>query len=112
MNIDEEVRRARLKAFLWIAAFVAFFVALTWVLTGCKSIASSVTPDDKAPGQPLDAHSVIEYDRPAWLPACDHAYKVVDRQTGQQWWLLVMHEGGKRESYVCMPIERSTNGND
>ncbi|MBR3387508.1 MAG: hypothetical protein IKG84_04670 [Bacteroidales bacterium] len=76
---------------------------LTWMLTGCARIKA----DDKAPGQPLDAHSVTEYDRPAWLPACDHAYKVTDSQTGQQWWLLVMNESTSKESYVCMPIEGS-----
>ena len=71
------------------------------LLCGCRP---KVESDDKAHGQPLDAHTITEYDRPEWLPACDHAYKVIDRQTGQQWWLLVMNENTKMESYVCMPI--------
>lgn len=97
-DIQDETLRAVIAAFV----FVTVLVLIVAFMTGCSR---NVEADDKAPGQPLDAHSVTEYDRPAWLPACDHAYKVTDRQTGQQWWLLVMNENSKVESYVCMPIE-------
>lgn len=97
-DIQDETLRAVIAAFV----FVTVLVLIVAFMTGC---AQRIKADDKAPGQPLDAHSVTEYDRPAWLPACDHAYKVIDRQTGQQWWLLVMNENSKVESYVCMPIE-------
>lgn len=107
--MQDDIQDATLRAVIAAFVFVTVLVLIVAFMTGCKR---NVVVDDKAPGQPLDAHSVTEYDRPAWLPACDHAYKVIDRQTGQQWWLLVMHENSKLESYVCMPIEGSANGSD
>ena len=101
MSVESEIRRAWIRAALWGVGFALLVSALALVLVGCDGVKA----DDKAPGQPLDAHSVTEYDKPAWLPACDHAYKVVDRQSGQQWWLLVMHANSNAESWVCMPIE-------
>jgi len=66
---------------------IAFIAAMTAaaLLMGCSQ---DVTPDRRAPGQPLDAHEVVEYDRPAWLPECERCYKVVDRQGGWSCWLL------------------------
>ena len=107
--MEKDIRAATVRA---VVAALAFVAALTLIVAFMMGCARNVEADDKAPGQPLDAHSVTEYDRPAWLPACDHAYKVIDRQTGQQWWLLVMNENSKVESYVCMPIEGSANGRD
>lgn len=48
---------------------------------------------------PLDSMTVAEYDQPVWLPECEHAYKVFDRQTGDAWWLLVTSDG-----YVTLPL--------
>lgn len=102
-NFNREVMNARVRIVLK-AVIAICVVAIVAVLScGCSS---RVNADNKASGQPLDSHTVTEYDRPAWLPACDHAYKVTDRESGQQWWLLVMHEHTDLESYVALPIER------
>ena len=56
---------------------------------------------DHVNGMPLDACTVTEYDRPVWLPYCDHAFKVYDRQTGDAWWLLYI---SVYEGYVVLPL--------
>ena len=66
-------------------ASVALASAAALVAVGCSG---EVAADGRAPGQPLDAHEVVEYDRPAWLPECERCYKVVDRQGGWSCWLL------------------------
>lgn len=71
------------------------------MLCGCDA---NVTPTDHANGMPLDACEVVEYDRPVWLPSCDHAYKVYDRTTGDAWWLLMMDEGTRHEGYIVLPL--------
>lgn len=85
-------------------ALAAVSAALTAILLcGCGRVA----PTDqaaKAHGMPLDACEVVEYDRPAWLPYCSHAYKVYDRTTGDAWWLLVMNEYKESENYIVLPL--------
>jgi hypothetical protein len=83
-------------------------------LCGCVPIedvdAAMLPPEETvvtehANGMPLDA---IEYDPPAWMPWCGRAYRVCDRTTGDEWWLLVMENQGMHGqqdvSYVVLPI--------
>lgn len=87
----------------WLVYLLAAVVVtlLAMALCGCMP---KVEPTDRANGMPLDACTVTEYDRPVWLPYCDHAYKVYDRQTGSAWWLLVINEGADCEGYVVLPL--------
>lgn len=94
--------------YLLLAVAVAVAVIL---LCGCLPVEDApaeVLPPEQAehaPGMPLDA---IEYDPPAWMPWCGRAYKVCDRTTGDEWWLLVMENQdmtGRRDvSYVVLPV--------
>jgi hypothetical protein len=84
-----------------LAAIVITLLVI--LICGCER----VTPTDRANGMPLDACTVVEYDRPAWLPYCSHAYKVYDRQTGDAWWLLVMSEGSESENYIVLPLDEA-----
>jgi len=81
------MRETLIRAALAMAAFVAAMVILTTVLTSCSGNGSEDAPP-RLNGQPLDAHNVVEYDRPAWLGECERCYRVIDRMTGQRWWLL------------------------
>ena len=89
----------------WVAFFIAALVVAACVLMLCGC--DKVTPTDRANGMPLDACTVVEYDRPVWLPDCEHAYKVYDRQTGNAWWLLDIGKGSKTStsSYVVLPLD-------
>jgi hypothetical protein len=93
----------------WLAFLIAAIVVAACVLAlcGCKK----VVPTDhaaRAHGMPLDACEVVEYDRPIWLPDCNHAYKVYDRQTGSAWWLLDMGQGSKSAtSYIVLPLDEA-----
>ena len=91
----------------WIAFLIAAIVIAACVLALC-GCAEHVTPTDRAHGMPLDACEVVEYDRPIWLPDCDHAYKVYDRQTGDAWWLLDMGQGSRSAtSYIVLPLDEA-----
>ena len=91
----------------WVAFFIMAFVvaACVLMLCGCDYDYEEVAPTDRANGMPLDACTVVEYDRPVWLPDCDHAYKVYDRTTGDAWWLLMMSEDTKHEGYIVLPLD-------
>ena len=91
----------------WIAFAIAAIVIAACVLSLCGCDYEEVTPTDRANGVPLDACSVVEYDRPIWLPDCNHAYKVYDRQTGDAWWLLLMNENSKTKGYVVLPLSEA-----
>ena len=93
----------------WVAFFIASVIIALCVLAlcGCQQ---QVTPTDHAHGMPLDACTVVEYDRPVWLPRCQHAYKVYDRQTGDAWWLLVTGNGDDSErytNYIVLPLSEA-----
>ncbi len=87
------------------AAAIIAFVFISTIALALYACETGITPTDRAHGMPLDACSITEYDRPVWLPKCDHAYKVYDRQLGHAWWLLVIHEGCVNEGYVVLPLE-------
>jgi hypothetical protein len=96
----------------WIAFLIAAIAiaACVMALCGCVPIedveAEMLPPEqtgqarelatEHANGMPLDA---ISYDPPAWMPSCYKAYRIYDRTSGQQWWVLVMGNG-----YVVLPI--------
>ena len=104
-NFKKDCRRA---VFTRIAQCVALILAIALIavtMIGLAGCATQVTATDKANGMPLDACSVTEYECPVWLEGCSHAYKVVDRQTGDTWWLLVMHENTKEQDYIVLPCE-------
>lgn len=71
-----------------VTALLVAVLALT-VMYACERHGSKDAPP-RLNGQPLDAHNVVEYDRPAWLGECERCYRVIDRMTGQRWWLLKM----------------------
>lgn len=97
----------------WVAFLIAAIVVAGCVLAlcGCSLTPESVVPTDRVPGMPLDACTVLEYDRPVWLPTCQHAYKVYDRQTGDAWWLLVMGQYSEHNetkiNYIVLPLDES-----
>lgn len=70
-----------------VAALLVIVLALT-VMYACERHVSSVDAPPRLNGQPLDAHNVVEYDKPVWLPECERCYRVIDRMTGQRWWLM------------------------
>lgn len=90
--------------YLIIAAIIA---ATVFALCGCVPVedvdAAMLPPEqaeqttEHAPGMPLDA---ISYDPPAWMPSCYKAYRIYDRTSGQQWWVLVMWQ-----DYIVLPID-------
>ena len=86
------------------AVTAALALSLSVALCGCET-ASYVNATDEAPGMPLDAE-VVEYAPPVWLDGGHGAYKVVDRETGQQWWLLEMWNETDHRQIVALPIER------
>lgn len=90
--MEDDMRETLIRAALAVAAFVAAMVVLTAVLTSCSGNESEDAPP-RLNGQPLDAHNVVEYDRPVWLGECEKCYRVIDRMTGQRWWLLKMNDG-------------------
>lgn len=75
-------------------------VVVTALLVVLTAYCSTRMDVKRVNGMPLDAMSMSEYDRPVWLPDCEHAYKVYDRQTGDAWWLLETEKG-----YVTLPLE-------
>mgnify|MGYP007122037843 CR=1 FL=1 len=98
-----------------LAIMVIVVAACVLALCGCVPIedvdAAMLPPEETvatehANGMPLDA---IEYDPPAWMPWCGRAYRVCDRTTGDEWWLLVMESqdmhGRHDVSYVVLPID-------
>lgn len=91
---------------IYLLAAIIITIAVI-LICGCKK----VVPTDQAArahGMPLDACEVVEYDRPIWLPDCNHAYKVYDRQTGDAWWLLDMGQGSKSAtSYIVFPLDEA-----
>ena len=109
LDFERDCRRAVARVVAKVIAVVAVFVAIA-LLCGCDYL-KKVNPTDRAHGMPLDAYSVVEYDRPVWLPDCEHAYKVYDRQTGNAWWLLDMGKGSRTStsSYVVLPINDTSN---
>ena len=100
------------KPTMTLVAFLLAAIAMTaaiLALTCCKSQdvteadVAQVTPIERASGCPLDA---IEYDVPAFMK--DNAtplnelccYKVVDRLSKSEWWLVRMNG-----EWVALPIE-------
>lgn len=75
-----------------VTALLMAVLVLT-VMYACERHVSSEDAPPRLNGQPLDAHNVVEYDRPAWLDECEKCYRVIDRMTGQRWWLLKMNDG-------------------
>ena len=69
-----------------VTALLMAVLVLT-IMYACERHVSMDAPP-RLNGQPLDAHNVVEYDRPAWLNECERCYRVIDRMTGQRWWLL------------------------
>ena len=69
-----------------VTALLVAVLALT-VMYACERHGNVDAPP-RLNGQPLDAHNVVEYDRPAWLGECERCYRVIDRMTGQRWWLI------------------------
>lgn len=75
-----------------VAVLLVIVLTLT-VMYACEHHVSSADAPPRLNGQPLDAHNVVEYDRPVWLGECERCYRVIDRMTGQRWWLLKMNDG-------------------
>ena len=90
----------------WIAFLIAAIVVAFCVLSLC-GCDREIEVDKKVPGMPLDGYEVDEYYRPAWLPNCQHAYKVYDRQTGDAWWLLEIQGRVGIEKYVVLPLDEA-----
>jgi hypothetical protein len=87
----------------------ATVIGLTGLLVSCgNDINSTMEADERtaqdvspaiehANGCPLDA---VTYDAPAFADNGSRSFKVVDRTSGAQWWLVKM--GGE---WVVLPIE-------
>ena len=87
-----------------IVTLVVIVVLWRWCcLTSCGRREPAYAADYDAPtteranGCPLDA---VAYDRPAFASSWNDAYKVTDRFSKQEWWLVRMD--GK---WVVLPIE-------
>ena len=77
-------------------------LAATLALCGCEAT-RYVNATDEAVGMPLDAE-VLRYPSPSWLDGCYGAYKVIDRETGQRWWLLELWNETDHRQIVALPI--------
>ena len=97
MALDTERRRLVIEIVL-LMALVINAMLLVVVICGMPAEEPRVT---KVNGQPLDAHEIAEYDRPAWLPDCERCWKVTDRSSGKKFWLLQFADG----SYVTEEAE-------
>ena len=85
----------------WIAFVIAALVVALCVLAMCGCDAAEAEAIDvRRTGMPLDA---LSYDPPVWMDGCTSARKIVDRNTGDSWWLLTIGEGVYID-YVVLPI--------
>ena len=90
----------------WVAFFIAAIIIALCALSlcGCDTATADEAPVKHASGMPLDA---ISYDPPVWLEDCFAAWKVHDRNTGDDWWLLEVGTGHGHE-YVVLPLSESS----
>ena len=86
---------------LTLFAVVFGYLGIVYVIDKAVPDAEAVTV--RRGGMPLDA---VTYDPPVWLEGCTCARKVVDRVTGDSWWVLKMGEGIYTE-YIVLPAGRS-----
>lgn len=81
-----------------IAAIVA-----SALMTGC-TLEQEVAMNPRADGMPLDA---IAYKAPTFADGL-YSYRVRDRQSGAEWWLVWMNDGDPwtsgRGAWVVLPI--------
>ena len=100
MKVSEDDART---LFLSLLGSIIVLVLVVLALGGCAVDLEQpvdVTPTTDV-GQPLDA---IRYRPPAWA-AGESCYRVEDRQTHQQWWLVEMRDGGGKLQWVTLERE-------
>lgn len=96
----------RALAYLEMLAAALAIAALTIALMGCGPITleQEVTyRSEEVPGTPLDA---IRYNGPSFADG-RYSWRVTDRQSGSQWWLVWMNTGRKvgEGQWLVLPVE-------
>lgn len=89
----------------WGRVVVAATVGLALVGCGAQGIGRALEQEvtyraDDVPNVPLDA---IMYKSPTFADG-NHAWRVTDRQSGTQWWLVWMETGRNAGQWLVLPI--------
>lgn len=98
-ELEFECRRAAAAIVFKAIAILTTLAAIVYALAGCDA---QTTVAEHAAGQPLDA---MAYEAPAFTGNGMPCYKVVDRITGESWWVVCMGGAGQLGgcSWVVMP---------